>query len=246
MAKVSRYTEEQLLDAVVLYANQHHGKIEATKLAQWASRNIAGLEGVNHRHFTRPEEKKDPKSGKITTRIRACTAKITELNATRNTVSAMNTNALLRASNIDKFFSLPIHEQRKLVLDTRKQVDMLISENAYLRSENKAVQEKTRKSSELAEALENALVPLKKDHEKLLALVTRAVDEFDETKRKTMLESIGVCDGWYDLDTYADSLTVRIAEVESINAVIKGNRTGNDVGLNRVSANDLMEGIDFD
>jgi hypothetical protein len=246
MAKVSRYTEEQLLNAVVLYANLHPGKIEATKLAQWASQNVAGLEGVNHRHFTRTEEKKDPKTGKITTRIRSCTTKINELNAARSTVSAMNSNSLLRSSNIDKFFSLPVHEQRKLILDTRKQVDMLISENSYLRSDNKIAQEKNRKSSELTEALENELGALKKDHEKLLALVSRAMDSLDKTKRKTMLESIGVCDGWFDLDTYADSLTVRIDEVEAMNAVIKKDRTGNDVGLNRVGANELMEGIDFD
>lgn len=240
MAKTPRYTEEQLLDAVVQYANQHPGKIEATKLAQWAAKNVAGLENVNHRNFTRPEEKKDPKTGKTITRIRLCAAKINELNAARNTVSAMNTNVLLRSSNIDKFFNLPIQEQRKLVVDTRKQVDTLISENAYLRSENKTVLEKAKKVSELAESLENELKPLKRDHEKLLALVSRVMGEFDEAVRKKMLASIGVCDNWFDLDAYAESLTIRMEEAESINAIIRKNHIASN------NTDDLMKGIEFD
>lgn len=84
MAKTPKYTDEKLLEAVVKYADQHRGKIEATKLAEWASENIEGLEGVADRHFTRPEEKTDPKTGKKVKKTKLCTEKITELNAARN------------------------------------------------------------------------------------------------------------------------------------------------------------------
>ena len=66
------------------------------------------------------------------------------------------------------------------------------------------------------------------------------MEEFDEAERKKMLASIGVCDGWFDLDAYAESLTVRMNEAVSVNAVIKKDRMANN------SANDLMKGIEFD
>ena len=64
MAKTYKFSEEQLLEAVVRYAELHRGKIEATKLAAWASENIEGLEGVEARHFIRPGSKTNTKTGK--------------------------------------------------------------------------------------------------------------------------------------------------------------------------------------
>lgn len=241
MAKTPKFPDDKLLEAVAKYADLHRGKIVATELAQWASENINGLQGVEARHFMRPEEKKDPKTGKIVRNIKLCTAKINELNAVRSTATAMNTNILLKSANVDKLFSLPVQEQRRLILETRKQVDQLIAENISLRTENKAVAAKSQAVSARMDAVGKDLEKLKKDHEKLLILTTRAMDTFDERKRKEMLASIGVCDGTFDLDTYVDSLTQHVNEVTSLNEVIQKSQRTN---VNMV-VEALMGGIDF-
>lgn len=241
MAKTPKFPDEKLLEAVVKYADQHRGKIEATKLARWASENIEGLQGVEDRHFMRPEEKKDPKTGKIIKTIKLCTAKINELNAARNTITVMNTNVLLKSANVDKFFGFPVHEQRRLILETRKQVDQLIAENRSLRAENNAVAAKTQAVSTKVKSVEEDIKELRADHAKLLILVTRAMDAFDKDERKKMLASIGVCDGMFDLDTYADSLTQRVEEISSLNSIIKKNQK---TKVNIVT-DTLMGGIEF-
>lgn len=239
MAKTPKYTDEKLLEAVVKYADQHRGKIEATKLAEWASENIEGLEGVADRHFTRPEEKTDPRTGKKVKKTKLCTEKITELNAARNTVSAMNTNVLLRSANVDKFLGLPPQEQRRYILDTRAQVDKLIAENNCLRAENKAVTAKTKALTAQMDALDNTVRAIKEQQNRVLALLSRTMKAFDENERKKMLASIGVCDGMFDLDKYVHTLTQRITEASSINEVIRNDRMQN------TAVNTLMEGIDF-
>lgn len=172
-------------------------------------------------------------------KTKLCTEKINELNAARNTVSAMNTNVLLRSANVDKFLGLPPQEQRRYILDTRAQVDKLIAENSYLRAENKAVTAKSHVLSTRADALDKELKDIQVKQAKLLTLITRAMRAFDEDERKKMLESIGVCDGMVDLDTYVDSLTRHINEISSINEVIRNDRMQN------AHINTLMEGIDF-
>ena len=242
MAKTPKYPEEKLLEAVVRYAEQYRGKIEATKLAAWASENIEGLDGVKDRHFTRPTEKKDTKTGKKVKEIRPCTAKINELNAARNTVTQMNTNVLLRSSNVDKFLDLPRHEQRQVIFDTRAQVDRLIAENAFLRQESKAVEARSQTISRYTESLEQQLESLKNDQAKLLSLVTRAMDKFDADERQRMLESIGICDGLFDLDTYVGSLSLRINELSSIDDAIRKDRAV----IPAIDINILMGGFDFE
>lgn len=241
MAKTPKFPDEKLLEAVVRYADLHRGKIEATKLARWASENVDGLQGVEDRHFTRPEVKKDPKTGKTVKSIKLCTAKINELNAARSIASAVSSNVLLKSANVDKFLSLPPQEQRRLILETRNQVDKLIAENIALRAENKAVSAKTQAVSTKMESFENKLKDLRAEQRKLIVLVARAMDVFDEKERKRMLASIGICDGMFDLDTYADSLTQRVNELSAIDEIIRRNKnTSVDV-----SAAALIGGIEF-
>lgn len=242
MAKTPKFSEDMLLEAVVKYAEQHRGKIEATKLAKWASKNVEGLEGVEDRHFMRPAKKKDPKTGQVISYVKLCTQRINELNSARNTVTAMNSNPLLKSASIDKFFSLPIHEQRKAILDTRAQVDKLIEENANLRSENKAVSSVSQTIAAKVDDLSQKLEGLRKEHDKLLVLVSRAMDKVDEEERKRMLKTIGVCDELFDLDAYANSLTLGINEVFSINDVIRKQR----LKTKSADINDLMEGFEFE
>lgn len=241
MAKTPKFSEEKLLEAVVQYADLHRGKIEATKLALWASENVEGLECVESWHFTRPGQKKDPKTGKVIKYTKLCTAKISELNAARSTIAQMNTNILLKSASVDKFLTLPPHEQRKLILDTRAQVDKLIAENASLRAENRAVSAHSQALSVQAEDLSQRLECLETDHPKLLSLLERAMEKFDADERRAMLESIGVHDGYFDLNVYADSLKMRLDEAESVNALIRKTRIPSP-GLD---INDLIGGVDF-
>ena len=241
MAKKPNHTEEQLLEAVVRYAELHRGKIEATKLAAWASENIEGLEGVEARHFIRPGSKTNTKTGKAEKYEKLCALKIKELNAARSTVTQMNTNILLKSASVDKFLTLPLHEQRKVILDTRAQVDQLIAENASLRAENRAALANSQAVSEQAEDLSQRLDALKADHDKLRTLLEQAMERFDEDERRAILESIGVQDGYFNLNTYADSLQMQIDEAESVNAIIRKTRAQSP-GLD---VNDLMGGIDF-
>ena len=54
MAKTQKYSEDQLLEAVVKFSEIEKKKIKATELARWCRDNIEGLEEVRDYHFTRP------------------------------------------------------------------------------------------------------------------------------------------------------------------------------------------------
>lgn len=64
MAKTQKYDEDQLLDAVVKYAEIERKKIKATELAKWCRNNIEGLEEVRDYHLLVQLEKKMKKQGK--------------------------------------------------------------------------------------------------------------------------------------------------------------------------------------
>ena len=51
MAQKEKYTEEQLMDAVVKYSETVSGKIKITELAKWAADNVSGLEGIQAHNF---------------------------------------------------------------------------------------------------------------------------------------------------------------------------------------------------
>ena len=95
--------------------------------------------------------------------------------------------------------------------------------------------------SEQAEDLSQRLDALKADHEKLRVLLEQAMERFDENERRAILESIGVRDGYFNLNTYADSLQMQLDEAESVNAIIRKTRASSPA----LDVNDLMGGIDF-
>lgn len=242
MAKTQKYEDAKLLEAVVKYSEQYRGKIEATKLARWASENIEGLEGVEDRHFMRPTTKKDPRTGKLIKQLKLCAIKINEINIARSTVTAMNTNPLLKASNVDQFLKQPINEQRRMILETRSQIDKLVAGNANLRSENKVLATQNQELSAKTELLSYTLEELKNKQEKILTLLSRAMDAFDEQERRKMLEGIGVYDGAFDLNTYVDSLTLQLSDAFSINDQIKRHHTA----ANKSDLASIVEGINFE
>lgn len=242
MAKTSKFSEEKLLEAVVKYAGTFRGKIEATKLAQWASANIPGLEGVQGYHFTRPVKERDSQTGVSKERSKLSAARINEINAGRSVASSINTNTLLKSANPDKFLSLHIHEQRQVIMETRGQVEKLVAENTYLRRRNESLESRSGILEERVEQLDQLLDELKETQRQLQVTVARAMDAYDESERRRMLESIGVHDGGFDLNTYADSLSIRLADALSLNnAIRKHHKSKVSLDTER-----LVDGIDFD
>ena len=100
MAKVQKYSDSLLLEAVIKYADQYPGKIYASRLANWASLNVPGLEEVREYMFLRPLIVKDPKTGKQKQRLRPCTERITAINASRTLSSNIKSNILLHSSTL--------------------------------------------------------------------------------------------------------------------------------------------------
>ena len=242
MAKTQKYADELLTEAVVRYADVYLGRIKATELAEWATKNIIGLEGVRDYHFLRPVKGKDNKTGKTVERPKMCTVRIDEINTSRHTTTEMSRNVLLNSTNVDNFLNLPVNEQRQTILDTRAQVSKLRSENTKLHRENESLSTKYRALSEQAENLEARIEELNRKQEKLRVVVNRAMAVYDDGERRKLLESIGICDESLDLDTYVDSLSIGLSEAFSINAAIRSHRIMN---INQKKET-LMEGIEFD
>ena len=242
MAKTQKYADELLTEAVVRYADVYHGRIKATELAEWASKNIAGLEGVRDYHFLRPVKERNSKTLKIVERTKLCTVRIEEINAGRRVATELSRNVLLNSTNVDSFLNLPVNEQRQAILDTRAQVSKLRTENNKLHRENESLSTKYRVLSEQAEKLDAKIKELNQKQEKLRVAVNRAMMAYDDEERRKVLASIGISDDTLDLDTYVDSLSIGLSEAFSINAAIKGHRITN---INQKKET-LMEGIEFD
>lgn len=242
MAKTQKYADDLLTEAVVKYADVYLGRIKATELAEWASKNIAGLGGVRDYHFLRPVKEKDPKTLKMVERKKLCTVRIEEINAGRRTATEMSRNVLLNSTNVDSFLDLPVNEQRQTILDTRAQVGKVRSENLRLHRENESLKTKYDVLSDQAEKQEARIEALHRKIEKLRVVVNRVMAVYDDGERRKVLESIGICDDNLDLDTYVDSLSIELSEVFSISTAIKKHRAMNGIQKKDV----LMEGIEFD
>ena len=76
MAKVQKYSEDQLLTAVVKFSEIEKKKIKATELAKWCRENMVGLEEVRDYHFTRSIKELDNKSGKMVERSYQLTSRL--------------------------------------------------------------------------------------------------------------------------------------------------------------------------
>lgn len=241
MAKTQKYADDLLTEAVVKYADVYFGRIKATELAEWASQNITGLEGVRDYHFLRPVKEKDNKTGKPAEHPKMCTVRIEEINASRRTTTEMSRNVLLNSTNVDRFLDLPVNEQRQAILDTRAQVSKLRSENTKLHRENESLSTKYKALSEQTENLEARIEELDRKQEKLRVVVHRAMAVYDDGERRKVLESIGILDGSLDLDTYVNRLSIDLSEVFSINTAIKKHCV---IDLTQKKET-LMEGINF-
>ena len=246
MAKTQKYSEDQLLEAVIKYSKIEKKKIKATELAEWSRRNIEGLEEVRDYHFTRSIRERDANTGKIIDRPKLCTLKINEINKARDITKSVDTNLLLRATNMDTFFQQSDSAQRKIVVETRKIFDEIIHRNILLARENEALKmEKEIISVQITKMTEEISV-LEKEQDKLVKQVAYIMKYMDEAKRKEMLAKMGIEDEIIDLDIYMKSLEQKLNDVMDIDAVLK--RCIKGEGKTQSESNltkDILSGINF-
>lgn len=248
MAKTQKFSEDLLLEAVIKYSEVVKTKIKATNLADWSRENIPGLEDVRDYHFTRPIKEKNQKTGKITEHSKLCTKKINEINKARSINMTVNNNILLRSSNIDAFFELPISVQRKLVVETRETVDKLLSKNAYLSTENEAFRKNNKLLSETTELYLSKLKEIEKKQNMLEKQINYLLRITDEQKRKCLLKEIGIEDGALDLVQYRNTIEQDLSEVFDIEKALKQYRQeSNKKQENEASLKkQVFEGLNFD
>lgn len=221
MAKTQKYSEDQLLEAVVKFSEIEKKKIKATELAKWCRNNVEGLEEVRDYHFTRPIREKDDKTRKVIERPKLCTLKMEEINGSRSLTVSINTNLLLRASNIDTFMEQPDSAKRKMIVETRETVDKLLIRNGNITRENEALklENKFMKSDILK--MTDKLDIFQKAQDRLIKQVTYLMKITDESKRKEILSQMGIADKSIDLTIYVDSLQQGLNEIMNINRLLK-------------------------
>lgn len=249
MAKNQKYSEDQLLEAVVKFSEIEKKKIKATELAKWCRNNIEGLEEVRDYHFTRSVRQKDEKSGKMVERPKMCTLKIEEINKVRSLTVSINTNLLLRSSNIDTFMEQSDLTKRKIIVETRETVDKLLIRNGNITRENEALkfENKSLKSDILN--LTKRIDDLQKAQNKLIKQVSYLMKATDETARKEMLTQMGIENGSVDLTKYVESLQQELSDVLEINNALRRHlmvaNTDNNINKTNTLTEDIMSGLDF-
>lgn len=241
MAKIQTYSEEQLLDAVMKYADEHAGKIQVTELAEWAAKKIPGLEGVRYYNFTRPMKMLDPKTGKKIEKKKLCKQRIDEINKVRSVAYGVKTNVLLQSAQTDDFFKLPVQMQRKMILDTRSQVDSLMRKNLQLTQTNKRLMAENKILQEVNNDNANTYKELKEKQTLLAQKIDALISRYGEETMRSALEQMGVTHNGYDLKTYSESLSLRPEDVFSVSSAIKKSKQD----VENTLAEDIMKGLDF-
>lgn len=250
MAKTQKYSEDQLLEAVIKFSEIEKKKIKATELADWCRRNIEGLEEVRDYHFTRSIKEKDEKTGKMIERPKLCTLKIEEINRSRSLTVSINTNLLLRASNIDAFMEQPDAAKRKMIVETRETVDKLLTRNGNITRENEALRAENKSMKSDILIMTDKIGALQKAQDKLIKQVSYLMKVTDEAIRKEMLAQMGIEDESVDLNTYSESLQQELSEVMDINKSLRKYLSETDetpdVKVEQTNiTGDIMSGLDF-
>lgn len=250
MAKTQKYSEDQLLEAVIKFSEIEKKKIKATELADWCRRNIEGLEDVRDYHFTRSIKEKDEKTGKMVERPKLCTLKIEEINKSRSLTVGINTNLLLRASNIDTFMEQPDAAKRKMIVETRETVDKLLTRNGNITRENEALRAENKSMKSDILIMTDKIDVLQKAQDKLIKQVSYLMKATDEATRKEMLAKMGIEDESVDLNTYSESLKQELSEVMDINKSLRKylSETDDVSDTKEKQTNitgDIMSGLDF-
>ncbi len=253
MAKKQKIDNDLLLEAVVKYSNICRGKIKYKELAEWSAANIEGLEEVKDYMFSRPITETDLATGKKKSQARPCTIRIKEINASRTVTADIAANALIQASNVEIFMSLPRAEQRRAILSTREQVTSLTQRNIYLERENKRIVSADEDLKTFAAELQARLLSVTETHELLKKQINYIRKFTDAAQRRQTLEQIGITEEGFQLLVNQESK--QIEEAFSFGDAIKKFQKAaektekpqvtvpleNDNSL----SDDIMKGLDF-
>ena len=240
MAKTSQFTDELLTEAVHKYAEVCKDAIVVTQLAEWARKNIPGLENVRYYVFNRPVKRYDQKTKKNENTIRPCMELINEINESRKTETVLELNPLLNASSIDDFYARPRLEQKQLILKTREQVEVLQKENKRLSLENARLLSENKLRHQNEEKIEEKIDELSAETERIGDFIRKLSDALDEHNRSELMAQIGYSDQDFDFAKITDSLTLQMNELYRISDSLKP-RT------KTTNANDLInQGMDWD
>lgn len=244
MAKTQKFSDELLLDAVVRYADVCRTKIKTTELAEWARRNIEGLEEVRDYHFNRPVRVRNQKTGKQEEQKKSCTLKIEEINNARSLTVVIGRNTLLHAASIDSFFAMPQSAQRKTVVEAREAVDKLSNKNRRLTIENQALNKCNKELKEKLTQAEESIKKIQKKQDLIQKRINYIIRHTDELERRKMLEQMGVGDGYFDIEQFSESVNGEIGDVFNITETLKTYRESEMEALEeRPMINRILSGI---
>lgn len=221
MAQKARFSEDQLMDAVVRYSETHHGKIKVSDLARWASKNISGMEGVQAHNFRAKRKAYNSRTGKPEERELEAFSRIQELNRIRAGTGSAGQNVFLHASDPDAYLRLPKAEQRRQILEARSIVETANSKHKDILRQNVVVQEENKRLKEENCRQDRLLAEIQKKQEALDRQLRMVIREIDENGKAEILRTYGVMDGGFDLVAYQASLRQDIRDAFSISDAIK-------------------------
>jgi|LGOV01.1.fsa_nt_gb uncharacterized coiled-coil protein SlyX len=259
MGKSQKYSEDQLLEGVISYSDYYKKKIKATELAKWCRDNVDGLDEVRDYHFTRNIKVCDVKTGKMIERKKLCTQRINEINKSRSLRVSINSNLILRSSNIDVVFEQSQSVQRKLIVEAREMFDTLLGKNDYLERENEILRSINKNQKKSIDEINMKASDLQKSLIKLTKQMNYLMKETDLENRKKALERMGIEDEVIDLDIYTVSLQQSLDEVMNINKIMLEDNKNNaifsevskmnqkqSVDINKTCVEDVISGINFE
>lgn len=205
MGKTQKFREDLLLGAVVSYADINKGVIKASPLADWARKNIPGLEDVEYYHFLRKIKTRD-KKGKIVEIDKPCKLKIDEINTGRQMSTKAKVNLILNGSQPEDFLDLPKTAQKRIILDAREIHASVQAKNVNYKKENERLKDKNAELIRKQESIQEEIKENNKKVDNLMRNLTALLKDKNLQDRKRALQEMGVSDGDIDIDVYIGSL----------------------------------------
>ena len=226
MAQKEKYTEEQLMDAVVKYSETVSGKIKITELAKWAADNVPGLEGIQAHNFRGKRKVINKRTGKQEQVQLQAFERIQSINEMRMGTEAMRSTELLHSSDPDKFLYLPRPIQRRQILDAREFIEKLIDKDRALTKQNNVLMEENIRLKDDNIKLQDRFDQIQERQGMIEKKLSQMIRVMDEQMQAETLQSLGVMNDGVDLEAHVKSLRQDTEDVFSISKSIRRFKKG--------------------